>query len=208
MSEQRVEQRRIMISDPQVMRALAHPARLAIMEHLNSTGAAVSATECADVAGLSPSATSYHLRALAKFGLVEEAPGRGDARERLWHSTLHRWGVDVGQSAEPEALAAQRAVIETFLARELERSRDWLRRAADEPPEWYDVATLNDSLLLVTAEELAEVNAAVDGLLEPYRRRNRMAAAPEGARVVAVQYKALPLERGSPPRGAELSGQM
>lgn len=79
------DQQRLEIRDPQVMRALAHPARLAILEHLMS-GETGTATECAAVSGLSPSATSYHLRALAKVGLVEEAASRGDGRERVWRS--------------------------------------------------------------------------------------------------------------------------
>jgi DNA-binding transcriptional ArsR family regulator len=54
------------ITDPQVMRALAHPARLTIKEYLASTGEAVTATGCAEIVGLSPSATSYHLRELAR----------------------------------------------------------------------------------------------------------------------------------------------
>jgi DNA-binding transcriptional ArsR family regulator len=74
------------IRDPAVMRALAHPARLTLMQHLGSVGP-VTATESAEIVGLSPSATSYHLRALAKVGLIEEAPGRGDGRERRWQST-------------------------------------------------------------------------------------------------------------------------
>ena len=49
------------ISDPRALRALAHPARLAILQHLVLDGPA-TATECAEVAGLSPSACSYHLR--------------------------------------------------------------------------------------------------------------------------------------------------
>lgn len=194
MTEARPEQRQVMISDPQVMRALAHPARLAIMEHLSSTGGAVTATECADVAGLSPSATSYHLRALARFGLIEEAPSRGDARERLWRATVQSWGVDAGRGAEPETRAAEHALLEAFLARDLERSLDWLRRAGDEPEDWYEAVRISGSVLLVTAEELTELNAAVDRLLDPYQRRNRVTDPPAGARTVAVQYKALPMD--------------
>jgi len=67
------------ILDAAVMRAMAHPARLALLEHLRNSGPA-TATECAGVVGLSPSATSYHLRALARAGLVEGAPGRGGPR--------------------------------------------------------------------------------------------------------------------------------
>jgi DNA-binding transcriptional ArsR family regulator len=187
-------QHRATITDPQVMRALAHPARIAIIEHLTATGAAVTATECAEVAGLSPSATSYHLRALARFGLIEEAPSRGDARERLWRATIRSWSVEAGRAADGESRAAEQTLVESVLLRDLERSRDWLRRARDEPAEWYDAAMLNDSLLQVTAEELTGLNAAVLDLLRPYLRRNRGADLPTGSRTVAVQYKALPLE--------------
>ncbi|MDG4795297.1 helix-turn-helix domain-containing protein [Micromonospora sp. WMMD1082] len=193
MTEAYAELPRVTISDPQTLRALAHPARLAIMEHLASTEAAVTATECAEVVGLSPSATSYHLRALARFGLVEQAPSRGDARERLWRSAVQSWAVDAGRDADPSVREAEQTLVEVFLARELERSRDWLRRAPDEPEEWYGSAILNESLLLLTADELAELNRAVLALLRPYRRRTRTDP-PPGARRVAIQYKALPLD--------------
>ena len=52
------------LTDPRMMRALAHPARIAIWMHLGLNGPA-TATECAEIAGLSPSACSYHLRTLA-----------------------------------------------------------------------------------------------------------------------------------------------
>jgi DNA-binding transcriptional ArsR family regulator len=181
------------ISDPAVMRALAHPARLAIMDHLTSTGAAVTATECAGVVGLSPSATSYHLRALANAGLVEEAPSRGDARERLWRSAGYSWGVDAGQQADPEARAAEQTLVEIFLSQEVERTRDWLRRAPHEPKEWYDTAVQSRSILLLTAEELSELNGAVMKLLESYRRRTRVDP-PAGARTITAYYKVLPVD--------------
>lgn len=189
-----VEQQRITITDPQVMRALAHPARLAIMEELGTTGAALTATEAAEVAGLSPSATSYHLRALARYGLVEEAPSRGDARERVWRSTAQSWQVDSGASADPETQAAEGALIDAYLSREVDRIRGWLAGVGDEPPEWVSGALMNESMLLLTADELKSLNAEVMRLLEPYRRRNRIADPPEGARAVAVTYKAVPLD--------------
>jgi DNA-binding transcriptional ArsR family regulator len=179
------------ISDPAVMRALAHPARLAIMEHLTSTGAAVTATECADVVGLSPSATSYHLRELARYGLVEEAPSRGDARERLWRSAVGSFNLDAGQQAGAEAHAAVRAIVEIFVAKELERVRDWLRRAPGEPKEWYDAAWQSRSTLLLTAQELTELNEAVMELFGPYVRRTRTDP-PAGARTVSAYFTTLP----------------
>lgn len=182
------------VSDPKVMRALAHPARLSIMEHLGSTGEAVTATGVAEVVGLSPSATSYHLRELAKTGLVEQAPTRGDARERLWRAVQPSFQVDAGQDATPEARAAEQTLIDAFLDRDMERVRDWIRRAHDEPAQWYDAALVNNSVLLLTAEELTRLNAAVLDLLEPYRRRHRQADPPARARPVRVNYWTLPME--------------
>ncbi|MFI7604753.1 helix-turn-helix domain-containing protein [Micromonospora sp. NPDC049366] len=193
MTEPRAEGSRVTISDPSVMRALAHPVRLAIMEHLSSLPAGATATECAEIVGQSPSATSYHLRELAKAGLVEPAPSRGDARERVWRSVAASWTVDAGRTTEPESRAAESALIEAWLAREVERSREWLRRAPDEPAEWYAAAQLADRQLLLTAEELTELNEAVSRLLEPYGKRQRTDP-PAGARTVSVHYKALPLD--------------
>ncbi|MEN3610907.1 ArsR/SmtB family transcription factor [Plantactinospora sp. ZYX-F-223] len=193
MTEQPVEQRPMMISDPQVMRALAHPARLEIMEHLTTTGAAVTATECAEIVGLSPSAVSYHLRELAKYGLVEQAPSRGDARERLWRSSVGSWGVEVGQDASPEARAAEETLIEVYAARDMDRIRNWARRAGEEPKEWYDAARYGGAVLMLTAEELVELNDRIRELMRPYRRRERVDP-PEGSRPVMVHYAALPME--------------
>ena len=52
-----------MLTDPRAIKALAHPARLAVIDELFA-GRQLTATECAEIAGLSPSAMSYHLRAL------------------------------------------------------------------------------------------------------------------------------------------------
>lgn len=193
MTEAQPEQRRVTISDPQVMRALAHPARMAIMEHLSTVEGGATATECAEIAGLSPSATSYHLRELAKFGLIEEAPSRGDARERVWQAFSPSYYVESGPDADPDARAAEAALVEAHMARDSQRVRDWLRRAPDEPREWHEAAWLSDSLLLLTAEELGELNNKIHGLIEPYRRRVRTNP-PEGARSVAMQYRALPID--------------
>ncbi|MCW3838822.1 winged helix-turn-helix domain-containing protein [Micromonospora yasonensis] len=193
MTEAQPEQRRVTISDPQVMRALAHPARMAIMEHLSTVEGGATATECAEIAGLSPSATSYHLRELAKYGLIEGAPSRGDARERVWQAFSPSYYVESGPDAGPDARAAEAALVEAHMVRDSQRVRDWIRRAPDEPREWYQAAWFSDSLLLLTPEELVELNNAIQALIGPYRRRLRTNP-PEGSRSVAVQYRALPID--------------
>ena len=95
------------ISDPQALRALAHTGRYAILERLQSRGPA-TATECADVAGLSPSACSYHLRLLAKYGFVEEDTSDDAAAATAGSGSGGRrspgWVSDPAQDADPREI--------------------------------------------------------------------------------------------------------
>ena len=176
--------------DAAVMRAMAHPARLALLDHLRNGGPA-TATECAGVVGLSPSATSYHLRALARAGLVEAAPGRGDGRERLWRITAGRYGLRGIADLAPEGREALHALLESRLAWDDTRVRRYLSQLDAEPPQWQDAAFFMDSTLQVTAEELTEVSQAVYELLERYRK-DRRKDLPPGTRPVSLSVRALP----------------
>lgn len=182
---------RLQIRDPQVMRALAHPARLAIMDHL-MTGAEGTATECAEVCGLSPSATSYHLRALARSGLVEQAPSRGDGRERVWRSSVRGFNVD--STDDPETWAAGRDLVDVLLDRQDGQVRQWLDRARDEPAEWRDATTVSEARLVVTADELAAIGKGIQELVQPYHVNARRADPPPGARRVTIAYRSYPTD--------------
>jgi DNA-binding transcriptional ArsR family regulator len=172
---------------------MSHPARIEIMEHLGSTEEGVTATECAALVGLSPSATSYHLRELAKYGLIEQAPSRGDARERVWRGMAQGWSVE-GDLDEPEARAAEQDLIEVYLSRDFARIRNWFVGQHDAPKQWWDASALSSQILLLTAAELGEVNTAIQEVLSPYRRRARLADPPAGARTVAVHYATFPVD--------------
>ncbi len=182
---------RLQIRDPALMRALAHPARLAILDHLTS-GVAATATEFAELVGLSPSATSYHLRALARAGLIAEAPGRGDARERVWTSSMRGYEVDAGQDAGPEARAAEDELIESLLVVQETRLRRYLAGRDKEPAEWYHLATVTESHLELTPDELREVRDKVTEVIKPYRKGER-AAVPDGSRTVSMSFRVFPL---------------
>ncbi len=72
------------LHDPTVLRAIAHPMRNRILNEMSATGP----TRAADIAhdlGIPANQASFHLRQLAKYGLVEEAVGAGrDKRDRVW----------------------------------------------------------------------------------------------------------------------------
>jgi DNA-binding transcriptional ArsR family regulator len=187
------QQARREIRDPGVMRALAHPARLTLMERLMS-GAPATATECAEVIGLSPSATSYHLRALARAGLIEEAPGRGDGRERVWRSQVRGYDVEAGHEAGTEAREAERELIDSFLIREGTRVRQWLAHSHEEPLEWYRASLFTEAGLMLTVEEMAEIGQRFMEVLEPYRGRSHVNP-PPGTRPVSVLVRAFPTDQ-------------
>jgi DNA-binding transcriptional ArsR family regulator len=186
------DQRSVTLSDPRLMRAMSHPARLEIMEYLSSTGASVTATECAEIVGMSPSAISYHLRELAKAGLIEQAPSRGDGRERVWRSPGHSITVAMEPGTDPETQAAEDTLVEVYLTRDFQRIRGFLARSRDEPKQWRESSALMGGNLLVTADELKEFTQAVSALIEPLKRRHRIADPPDGARTVIVHFAAFP----------------
>jgi len=181
------------ITEPSVIRALAHPARLAILEHLGSTGAEITATEAAELVGLSPSATSYHLRALAKAGIIQDAPSRGDGRERVYRGpSAHHLEVDIDRDDDRLTAAAKNRLLDAFLARSQVRLEQWRAGTADESQDWHDAAMLNEAMLLLTADELTGLTRDIFELVDKYRRSVRKEDPPEGARLVAMLIRALP----------------
>jgi DNA-binding transcriptional ArsR family regulator len=191
------EQPPLQIRDPQVMRALAHPARMAIIDAL-ATGQTGTATQFAQVVGLSPSATSYHLRALAKYGLVEEAPSRGDGRERVWRRRAGGLEFDAQQSDSPEVWEAGRILVDAVLARDDAQARQWAESADSDDPAWHRASRITKTHVVITAEELDRINEAVEELLKPYTVMRRTEP-PEDARPVVVNYRAFPIDRLASP---------
>jgi DNA-binding transcriptional ArsR family regulator len=160
------------------MRALAHPTRLALLDHLHTVRHA-TATECGDVVGDSPSSCSYHLRALAKWGFVEEAAG-GHGRERPWRATATR--------IEFSSDGLEAAVLrDELVARQQQRVRDALHREHELPPAWRRSTQTSSATLELTTPELEEFGERFEALLDDYRggRRRR------GTRQVVVSFAAL-----------------
>jgi len=117
------EPRRVVISDPQAVRALAHQARMEALDELFSSGRSRTATELASRSNLTPSAMSYHLRALERFGLVERAASAGDARERRWKAT--------GEQLVIQPLGGSQAGIMAYTDMQLSQYRELLASEID-----------------------------------------------------------------------------
>lgn len=87
------------IGDPKALSALAHPLRIRLVAEM-ATREAVRATDLASALDEPVNSVSFHLRQLARYGLIERAEGAGtDGRERWW-----RMASDTGFRVDPAAL--------------------------------------------------------------------------------------------------------
>ncbi|MEY9934415.1 DNA-binding transcriptional ArsR family regulator [Catenulispora sp. GP43] len=182
----------LVIDDPRMMRALAHPARLAIMDILRREGPA-SATEVAPRVGISPSAASWHLRHLAGFGLVRDGEPHPDGRARRWEAAVRGFRFETPAEADDaEGFTAARTLMREMMAHALAFPGHWL---ADIEPgldaEWSRAAGMSDTRVVVDAAELATILEGVEEVLAPYVNRDA-AERPAGSRGVRLVRYALP----------------
>jgi DNA-binding transcriptional ArsR family regulator len=182
----------LFLDDPRALRALAHPARLAILDHLGAAGSA-TATECGAAVGVTASAASYHLRALARFGLVEEAEG-GRGRERPWRSRGLGFSFETASATGPAAEAAA-MLLSSQLVESGERwTREHVQGESRLPQEWRKASHLANKTLVLTAAEAEELVERLEQVLQPYLRSARNEA-PEDARHVRLLLRLFPREQ-------------
>ncbi len=136
--------------------------------------------------GDSPSNCSFHLRALAGFGLVERCAGP-DARQRPWQ--IVQGGVSIGQDGTTESRVARAAAVEVMHAHGIKALNRWIQQADDASAEWQEAWFDATSTISVTAEELARIGRQINAILKPYSdRRGQRPGQPGEAPVRVVTY--------------------
>jgi predicted ArsR family transcriptional regulator len=179
------------LTDPRALRAYAHPVRMRLIGLLRTEGP-LTATRAADLLGESSGTCSFHLRQLAKYGLVEEAEG-GTGREKPWRATTTSTAWDTTGDSTPE-MAAATSLLSTVVAEQyFEQLARWLEARAGEPPEWQRAAMLGDRLLYVTPAELEELTGRMREMLDEYVERDlRPELRPADARLISWLNIAFP----------------
>ena len=178
------------LTDPRALRAVAHPTRLALLSLLRAHGP-LTATRAGELLGESSASASFHLRQLAKYGLVEEAGG-GHGRERPWQATamFTDWPAVAGT---PERAAATSLLNRVVAERYFELLMAWLEVRDHEPEAWQEAAQFGDTPLYVTADELRQLARDEQALLDRYlERQARPELRPPGARPVTYLHLAFP----------------
>lgn len=183
----------MLLNDPVVIRALAHPVRLQLHNLLGRLGP-MTAAEAARRLNISQALASHHLRQLAKYGFAEAASGK-DNRERPWKtsSTSQSWG----EAFRTEEGAAAASVLEQLLAEEaVGRLIDWQQRRRDEDKVWHDNAGIGNTTVYLTADEFAELEGQIEALLMRYvdeRPIDDPSTRPPGSRAVTFTHIVTPL---------------
>lgn len=177
----------VKLDDPGALKALAHPARLAVVDELYQ-GTERTSSELAELTGLSPSAMSYHLRALERWGIVEHGAERKDGRERPWRAAGRTLSLD------PETVSS--AAADVVAATTLQHLRDLFRRwAAVEPSEtksWRDVTGMSRAYLWLTEEEAEALSADLRAVMKKHTADRDAEHHPDGTRRVFMLFAIVP----------------
>jgi DNA-binding transcriptional ArsR family regulator len=155
----------LVLTDPQAMRALADPSRLALLDRLRREGPATVDELSAPTEG-ARSATRDHLQELEKFGFVTH----GDAEDRRWHAVAKGFVFEIPD--DPEGQAAARQLSATMFSSYVDLPRRWVE---DEEPrlnlDWARAAGLFNARVKVTPDELRGIQEGLERLVEPFITR-------------------------------------
>lgn len=191
----------VKITDPERMKALAHPARMAVFDFLAKRRAegfdGATATEIAEVAGMTPSAMSYHLRTLAKAGFIEEAPSRGDARERVWRLLLHSFSIQAEDDAPESHQVIEKTMGEAFQAQQERNFARWIEQRPHVSTELRRSSMTQQGHVRLTLEEAAEFTRRFMELEQEYvdmgvKRAEEGHDPEDGTQVFSVLFRFFP----------------
>ena len=187
--------------DPAALKAVAHPLRVQILRLLE-LHERVSVTSLAQELGETTGAVSYHLRQLARHGLVEEGGDDDEAGHRTPGRRRRWWRMAVDEiHLDAVALTRTEDTREAFgfLTREsgADRSRrlaHWFATATSWPEEWQRAASDMDGTLRLDAAQTRALADEIKAVIARYREL----PPGEGTRRVDVQYAVFPAAEGRP----------
>lgn len=154
------------MTDPAMLRAFAHPMRQRILWEL-AVRTHARAADLAEIIGEPANSLSFHLRTLAKAGLIEEAPEHArDSRDRVWRMAYAE-GVYVDPRVDE---VTSRAFVDEQLG--------WMRELLLErlPKDEGALRGQYHGAALLTKAEASEMWEEVTEVLERWRKHGAEAS--------------------------------
>jgi predicted ArsR family transcriptional regulator len=159
------------VHDPTVLRAIAHPVRNRILGELSAQGPLRAADLSAEL-GVPANQASFHLRQLAKYGLVEEAVGEGrDRRDRVW-----RLVDDTGLDLDLRAMEQQpggAAATAVFRSQSAAWAHALVDGAYSPTPSEEVQRTVIDQTVRLSKDEAQEMSRELSEVLRRWTERTR-----------------------------------
>lgn len=178
------------LDNAMALRAYAHPVRMKLILALRTRGP-LTATQAGRLLGESSGTCSFHLRQLAKYGLVEETGG-GTGRQKPWRATTTSTAWD-DAPVDPETAAAAGLLSEVLVEWYFAQLMQYLEARPGESQEWQQAAYVGDRFLWLTADELAQLGRDTVAATDRYFERTvKPELRPPGARLVSVFNFAFP----------------
>jgi len=167
----------LVLTDPQAMRALADPVRLALLDRLRREGPATAAELSST---LQAGGIEGHLEALERFGLVAR-------QESRWSAVAKGFVFEIPD--DPEGQAAARKLSSVMMLNYVDLPRRWV--ADDEPRlklDWARASGLFNARLTVTPDELRNLQEGLERLVEPLITRGADDVPGDAGRVRILAY--------------------
>ena len=159
------------VHDPKVLRAIAHPVRNRILAELTASGP-MRAADIARELGVPANQASFHLRQLAKYGLVEEDPDAArDRRDRVWRPASERGFTIHMQDLEKQP--GGQAASTVFRRHAAAWGHAVVDAAYDERRLPDTFRTVNETALRLTRDEAEQLAQELDELVDRWTRRTR-----------------------------------
>jgi predicted ArsR family transcriptional regulator len=159
------------LGDPRVLRAIAHPTRGRILDELGAVGP-MRAADVGEALGIPANQASFHLRQLAKYGVILPAPEAArDKRDRVYKLPDERgFRLDVEDiSKQPGGKAAVTVFQHSKAA--------WAHRLVDEVFSFKKkkdtFSAIVDQSMKLTKDEAAEFMGDVDEVLATWAAKTR-----------------------------------
>jgi predicted ArsR family transcriptional regulator len=153
---------------------MAHPVRLQLVERLGRRGTA-RAADLADDMGIPANSVSYHLRILARGGVIAEAPEAArDRRDRVWKLSQSSYYAQPSEedTQDPERKDSYQAASTALGLAAL----DWIRDAFVRHPakgKGPGKGRMMSTSLHISHGQAEELGLALHELVDHYREMNR-----------------------------------
>ncbi len=161
--------------DPRILRAIAHPTRNRVLHELSAVGP-LRAADVAERLEIPANQASFHLRQLAKYGLIEEDPdANGDRRNRVWravdpHGLTFSTKEMARQPGGPAAVKVFRRSAEAH-AHELVSSA--YRDSDDDDEPEPGARSISEYTILLDADRARELDAELQEVLQRHATAGR-----------------------------------